>query len=170
MIGTYALTLCTFSIIAGYVYRNYILPQLLPLGRYKGLNRRSECFLFVCFLHFCIATGDWALGINLVPTHLWKLAVLEAVIFTFQMYGAMFRHYDPERGFMGVWLLDKLNGKRMWVTLLLIVPIVAFGHTPIGSLLLFVHSYYYCKIELRMMECMTGRQGYFEDDPGELSM
>lgn len=171
MICVYALTTLLLSIIVGYLHRNYILPRMLPPGRYKGLNPRSVCFLFVCFWHCCFATGDWVLGINLVPTHLWKLAVLEAVIFTFQMYRAMFRHYDvEERGFLGAVLLDNLNSKRIWVTLLLIVPIVAFGHTPVGSFLLFVHSYYYCKTELRMMQLMTGRQCYFEDDCRESSM
>ena len=166
MIGTYALTFYTFSIIAGYVYRNYILPKLLPSGRYEGLNRRSVCFLLVSYLHCCIAMGDWVLGINLVPTHLWKLAVLEAVIFTFQMNRAVFRHCGVEgRGFMEAWQLDKLNAKRIGVTLLLLGPIVAYGHTPIGSLLLFVHSYYYCKTEIRMMECMTERQDYFGGNP-----
>ena len=169
MIGTYALTFSTFSIIAGYVYRNYILPQLCPSGRYKGLNRRSECLLFACFMHCCVATGDWILGINLVPTHLWKLAVLEAVIFTLQMNRAMFRYWGVEgRGFMKAWQLDKLNAKRIGVTLLLIGPIVAYGHTPIGSVLLFAHSYYYCKIEIRMMECMTERQDYFGGNPRQV--
>lgn len=169
MICIYVLTSLLLATIVGYVHHNYILPRLLPCERYKELNLRSQSFLFVCFLHCCIATGDWLAGINLVSPDLWKLAILEMVIFSLQMYRAIYRHsihrhYDLGRGFKVALQLDKLNAKRIWVTFLLLVPILALGHTPVGSLSLFVHSYYYCKTELRMMECMTGRQGYFEDD------